>query len=82
DIAKHAGVSKSTVSRVLNNQANISEESRKKVLAAIDQLNYQPSKLARALSSSGFDAIMVISNRSTTTTPGNPVFSDIFQSIT
>lgn len=30
DIAKHAGVSKSTVSRVLNNQANISEESRKK----------------------------------------------------
>ncbi|EFR86376.1 HTH-type transcriptional regulator DegA, partial [Listeria marthii FSL S4-120] len=35
DIAKHAGVSKSTVSRVLNNQANISEESRKKVLEAI-----------------------------------------------
>ncbi|EAG8928892.1 TPA: LacI family DNA-binding transcriptional regulator [Listeria monocytogenes] len=81
DIAKHAGVSKSTVSRVLNNQANISEESRKKVLEAIDELNYQPSKLARALTSSGFDAIMVISNRSTTTTTGNPFFSEIIQSI-
>ena len=59
DIARVAGVSKSTVSRVLNKQTNISPEARGKVLKAIDELNYQPNKLARALTSSGFDAIML-----------------------
>lgn len=65
DIARVAGVSKSTVSRVLNKQTNISPEAREKVLRAIEELQYQPNKLARALTSSGFDAIMVISTRST-----------------
>ena len=60
DIARVAGVSKSTVSRVLNKQTNISPEAREKVLRAIEELQYQPNKLARALTSSGFDAIMVI----------------------
>ncbi|MDV2020539.1 helix-turn-helix transcriptional regulator, partial [Escherichia coli] len=64
DIARVAGVSKSTVSRVLNKQTNISPEAREKVLRAIEELQYQPNKLARALTSSGFDAIMVISTRS------------------
>lgn len=72
DIARVAGVSKSTVSRVLNKQTNISPEAREKVLKAIEELNYQPNKVARALTSSGFDAIMVISTRSTKTTAGNP----------
>ncbi|MFJ7752250.1 LacI family DNA-binding transcriptional regulator [Peribacillus muralis] len=79
DIARVAMVSKSTVSRVLNNQSNISEESRERVLKAIEQLNYHPSKLARALSS-GFDAIMVLS-RSTKTTANNPFFSEIIHAI-
>ncbi|WP_408011203.1 LacI family DNA-binding transcriptional regulator [Pseudalkalibacillus sp. A8] len=79
DIAKVANVSKSTVSRVLNNQRNISEEARNRVLKAIEKLNYHPNKLARALSS-GFDAIMVIS-RSTKTTSDNPFFSEILHSI-
>lgn len=65
DIARVAGVSKSTVSRVLNKQTNISPEALEKVQRAIDELQYQPNKLARALTSSGFDAIMVISTRST-----------------
>jgi len=82
DIARVAGVSKSTVSRVLNKQTNISPEAREKVLKAIDELNYQPNKLARALTSSGFDAIMVISTRPSKTTAGNPFFSDVLQTIT
>ncbi|AQY52232.1 transcriptional regulator [Listeria weihenstephanensis FSL R9-0317] len=81
DIARHAGVSKSTVSRVLNNQTNISADSKKRVLIAIEELQYKPSKLARALTNSGFDAIMVISNRPTKTTAGNPFFSEIIHSI-
>lgn len=82
DIARVAGVSKSTVSRVLNKQTNISPEAREKVLKAIAELNYEPNKLARALTSSGFDAIMVISTRSTKTTVGNPFFSDVLHAIT
>lgn len=82
DIARVAGVSKSTVSRVLNKQTNISPEAQEKVLKAIDELNYQPNKLARALTTSGFDAIMVISTRSTKTTAGNPFFSDVLHAIT
>ena len=80
DIARVANVSKSTVSRVLNNKDNISEESRNRVLKAIEELNYQPNKLARALTSSGFDAILVMS-RSTKTTAGNTFFSEIIHSI-
>ena len=81
DIARVAGVSKSTVSRVLNNQTNISPEALEKVQKAIKELNYQPNKLARALTSSGFDAIMVISTRSTKTTAGNPFFADALHAI-
>ena len=82
DIARVAKVSKSTVSRVLNKQTNISDDARERVLKAIEELNYQPNKLARALTTSGFDAIMVISTRSTKTTTGNPFFSDVLHAIT
>ncbi|MEW7314930.1 LacI family DNA-binding transcriptional regulator [Buttiauxella gaviniae] len=82
DIARLANVSKSTVSRVLNKQTNISPEAQERVLKAIEELNYQPNKLARALTSSGFDAIMVISTRSTKTTAGNPFFSEVLHAIT
>ncbi len=81
DIARVAKVSKSTVSRVLNKQTNISDDARERVLKAIEELNYQPNKLARALTSSGFDAIMVISTRSTKTTSGNPFFSEVLHAI-
>lgn len=79
DIARLANVSKSTVSRVLNNQGNISMEARERVLKAIKELNYQPSKLARGLSV-GFDAILVLS-RPAKTTANNPFFSEIIHSI-
>lgn len=82
DIARVANVSKSTVSRVLNNQSNISDESRQRVLDAIKELDYQPSKLARALTTSGFDAILVLFSRPSKTTTGNPYFSEMLNIIT
>ncbi|KMV35672.1 MULTISPECIES: LacI family DNA-binding transcriptional regulator [Franconibacter] len=82
DIARVAKVSKSTVSRVLNNQTNISPQARERVLKAIEELNYQPNIMARALSSAGFDAILVITTRSTKTTAGNPFFSEVLHAIT
>ncbi|UOE10129.1 LacI family DNA-binding transcriptional regulator [Enterococcus faecium] len=81
DIAKKANVSKSTVSRVLNNQPNISDKAKASVLQAIKELNYEPSKIARGLSGNGFDAILALSHRTSHTTYGNPFFSDVIQSI-
>lgn len=49
DVAKKAGVSVTTVSRVLNNRGYISQKTRNKVNQAIKELNYQPNEMARAL---------------------------------
>src|SRR5690625_4368131 len=49
DVAKHAGVSVTTVSRVLNNRGYIGKETRKKVEASMKALDYQPNQIARAL---------------------------------
>ncbi|WP_297990703.1 LacI family DNA-binding transcriptional regulator [Anoxybacillus sp.] len=49
DVAKAAGVSISTVSRVVNNTGRISEKTRKKVLKVMEALHYQPSMVASAL---------------------------------
>lgn len=49
DVARRANVSKTLVSRVINNQRGVSEESRERILAAMQELNYVPNKLARAL---------------------------------
>lgn len=49
DVAKQAGLSVGTVSRVLNNRGYISEETRKKVKEAMKQLNYVPNELAKSI---------------------------------
>ncbi|MEK3889325.1 LacI family DNA-binding transcriptional regulator [Bacillus sp. FSL K6-3431] len=49
DVAKAAGVSPTTVSRVLNNRGYISDQTRAKVESAIEELNYYPNDVARSL---------------------------------
>src|ERR1700722_8490688 len=49
DVAKLAGVSTMTVSRVLNDSAGVTDGLRKKVFVAIEKLRYQPNELARSL---------------------------------
>jgi len=49
DVARLAKVGTMTVSRVLNNSANVSEATAKRVHAAIAQLDYRPNEMARAL---------------------------------
>lgn len=49
DVAEKAGVSKTTVSRVLNNRGYISVKTREKVHEAMELLNYQPNEIARSL---------------------------------
>jgi LacI family transcriptional regulator len=49
DVARKAGVSIKTVSRVVNDQGEISDETRQRILAVIDELGYRPNLLARGL---------------------------------
>ncbi len=49
EIAKQAGVSRSTVSRVLNKHPNVSSEARERVLAVTQRLDFEPNALARSL---------------------------------
>lgn len=49
EVAKLAGVSNATVSRVLSNKPNVSESVRQRVMAAVEELNYQPDLAAQRL---------------------------------
>lgn len=49
DVAKQAGLSVNTVSRVLNNRGYISEKTKEKVYRVMKEMNYQPNEMARAL---------------------------------
>lgn len=60
EVAKHAGVAISTVSKVLNNYPNISDVTRKKVNAAIEELGYVPNAVAAALSSKKRGRIAIV----------------------
>ncbi|WP_018247637.1 LacI family DNA-binding transcriptional regulator [Orenia marismortui] len=59
-IAEEAGVSKSTVSRVLNNKSDVSKKTREKVLKVMKEFNYLPSKLARSLATNKTQTIGLI----------------------
>jgi LacI family transcriptional regulator len=49
EVATAAGVSHQTVSRVINNRPDVAEETRRRVWQVIEELNYQPSAIARSL---------------------------------
>lgn len=64
DVAKHAGVSQATVSRVFSpNAAKVSAKSREKVMKAAAELNYHPNIIARGLSKNSTSIIGVIVTR-------------------
>jgi LacI family transcriptional regulator len=76
DVAKLAGVSYQTVSRVINNKPEVSPATRQRVLGVIEQTGYRPSGLARGLATSRTATIgMVVPDIS------NPFFSDIARGI-
>ncbi|ARJ41351.1 transcriptional regulator [Pantoea alhagi] len=63
EVAKKAGVSKATVSRVLSGKGYVSEQTRKQVFAAIEAAGYRPNLLARNLATSKSQCIgMVVTN--------------------
>ncbi|NUQ98425.1 MAG: LacI family DNA-binding transcriptional regulator, partial [Streptomyces sp.] len=60
DVARVAGVSRKTVSRVLNDEPYVSEEARRRVLAAAQELGYRLNHAARALASGRTRSIGVV----------------------
>ncbi|MGO4893098.1 LacI family DNA-binding transcriptional regulator [Flavobacterium sp. W21_SRS_FM6] len=67
DVARHAGVSKKTVSRVINNEANVKDEMRQKVQMAIQELGFKRNPLGMALAKNRSLFIALVSDN---TSPG------------
>lgn len=76
DIAKACSVSVSTVSRVLNNRPDVSDEVRRTVLAAVEEMGYIPNNSARDLVRSQSDNIGVVVRGT-----GNLFFSDMIKTV-
>lgn len=81
DVAKLAGVSITTVSRVINHADNVNAHTVQAVQDAIQKLNFRPNRIAQSLGSGGFNAICVVSTRSAQQAFNNPYFSMMLQSI-
>ena len=76
DIAREAGVSVTTVSRVINNKPDVSDKTKEKVLKIIDEFNYNPNSVARGLVMQKTHTIgLIIPDIS------NPFFPDIAKAI-
>ncbi|MBQ3358928.1 MAG: LacI family DNA-binding transcriptional regulator [Microbacterium sp.] len=82
EVAAAAGVSRSTVSRVVNGSTAVSPEALAAVHDAIERLNYVPNRAARSLASRQTHAIALIVPEDTTRFFGDPFFAAIVAGIT
>lgn len=76
EVAKHAGVSQTTVSRVLNNPSKVKAETVEKVMAAVAELNYKPGTQGRPAIQKKSGRIALISGPA-----DDPFFAETTQSI-
>lgn len=60
EVSKLAGVSLATVSRVMNNNARVSDNTKKKVLAAMQTLGYRPNAIAQSLASNCSNSVGIL----------------------
>jgi len=74
DIARSAGVSQATVSRVLAGHPSVQPETRAQVMAAVRQLNYRPNGVARAMRTNRSGSIGVVVSRL-----ANPLYPQMLQ---
>ena len=81
-VAAAAGVSRSTVSRVVNGSSHVRPDVITAVNAAIDQLNYVPNRAARSLANRQTMAIALVVPEDTNRFFGDPFFAEIVQGIT
>ncbi len=81
DIAKIAGVSRSTVSRALNNDPEVSAETRERVLAIVKETNYQPSAAARGLAAGRTRVLGLVIPMAVTAFFSDPFFPLLIQGV-
>lgn len=76
DIAYRAGVSQSTVSRVLSGSTKVNEDKRQAVLAAVEELGYKPNLFAQRLAQGGSPIVGILSSDTQT-----PFFTQVISGI-
>ncbi|MEJ2707828.1 MAG: LacI family DNA-binding transcriptional regulator [Anaerolineales bacterium] len=81
DIAKLSGVSRSTVSRVVNDHPNVSQDVRERVLQVIKQTGYHPNAAARSLASARSGMLGLVLPRSFSALFTDPYFPRLTQGI-
>jgi len=81
DIARLAYVSRSVVSRVLNDRPNVSNEARERVQAVIEKYNYRPSATARSLATARTYEISILAPRKKDEVFANAFWSLVFLGI-
>lgn len=81
DVAKLANVAPSTVSRVIANSPRISENTKKRVRDAMDELKYHPNFIARSLASQSTKVIGLVLPHSSGVFFQNPFFSEVIQGL-
>lgn len=76
DVAREAGVSLMTVSRVMNDKGDVSDDTRQRVLAVVERMDYRPSGIARSLVTQRTGTIgLVVPDIS------NPFFADVARGV-
>jgi DNA-binding LacI/PurR family transcriptional regulator len=81
DIARRAGVAKSTVSFALNGRAGVSEPTRRRILAIARELGWQPNSAARALSGGRAGVFGLVVDRPARTLGLEPYFMQLISGI-
>ncbi|UOQ43492.1 LacI family transcriptional regulator [Halobacillus salinarum] len=76
DVAKLAGLSRTTVSRVINDQPYVTEEKKQRIIQAMKQLGYVPNSSARRLRSQKTETIAVLLPRVT-----NPFYGNLIEAM-
>ncbi len=81
DIARMSGVSRSTVSRVINDDPNVKESTRRKVLEIIQKINFQPNLAARSLAAGQTQVLGLVIPMAVTSIFADPYFPLLIQGI-
>jgi LacI family transcriptional regulator len=81
DIARLSGVSRSTVSRVINADVNVKEDTRRKVLEIIQDINFQPNLAAKGLATGRTNVIGIVIPASVSTLFTDPYFPQFIQGV-
>ncbi len=82
DVARQAGVSRATVSRVINGEKNVNEQTRQKVMEVIQQINFQPNVAARSLAAGRTNVIGLVIPAGVAAIFADPYFPLLIQGVT